>query len=104
MTTSQKTYIEQQLKSTFEPNHLEVINESDAHNVAPGSETHFKVVVVSAQFDSLKAVKRHQAVYGALSDALASGVHALAIHAYTPSEWVSKSGGAPNSPNCMNSK
>ena len=28
--------------------HLEVINESGKHNVPPGAESHFKVVVVSS--------------------------------------------------------
>ncbi len=30
--------------------HLEVENESPNHNVEPGSESHFKVVVVSDEF------------------------------------------------------
>lgn len=37
--------------------HLDVINESHMHNVPPGSETHFKVVVVSENFDGLPLIK-----------------------------------------------
>ncbi|VEN39226.1 unnamed protein product [Callosobruchus maculatus] len=37
--------------------HLEVINESYMHNVPKGSETHFKVVVVSDKFDNTPLLK-----------------------------------------------
>lgn len=79
--------IEEKLRASFDPSHLEVINESHMHSVPKGSETHFKVVVVSARFDGLSAVKRHQLVYGALSDELKAGVHALAITSRSPAEW-----------------
>ena len=39
------------LKTGLQPVHLELRNESYMHNVPKGSETHFKVVVVSAQFE-----------------------------------------------------
>lgn len=80
--------IEAKLKETLVPLHLEVINESHMHSVPKGSETHFKVVVVSPRFDGLSPVKRHQLVYGALADEMKSGVHALAITSRTPSEWA----------------
>ena len=37
--------IEEKLLSAFSPLHLDVINESHQHNVAPGSESHFKVII-----------------------------------------------------------
>jgi BolA protein len=58
--------------------------------VPKGSETHFKVVVVSPKFDGVSPVKRHQLVYGALSQELKSGVHALAITSRSPSEWAAR--------------
>ena len=39
------------------PTHLEIINESYMHNVPKGSETHFKVVVISDVFDKLPLIK-----------------------------------------------
>ena len=80
--------IETKLRASLEPAHLEVVNESFMHSVPKGSETHFKVVVVSARFDGLSPVKRHQLVYGALADELKAGVHALAITSRSPSEWA----------------
>jgi BolA protein len=68
--------------------------------VTPNSETHFKVVVSSDQFAGKRSVQRHQLVYGLLQDDLANGVHALALHTYTPEEWANIAS-APDSPNCM---
>ncbi|BFM08154.1 BolA family protein [Halioxenophilus aromaticivorans] len=92
--------IEQKLTTGLAPVFLSVDNESHMHNVPPGSESHFKVVVVSDQFQEKRLVQRHQLVYQQLQQELAGGVHALAIHAYTPTEWQEK-GLAPNSPQCL---
>lgn len=94
-----QTRIETKLKEILEPSHLEVINESHQHNVPKGAETHFKVVVVSARFDGVSAVKRHQLVYGALAEEMRGGVHALAITSRSPAEWAS-SPEANVSPKC----
>lgn len=84
--------------SALHPQHLLVENESYKHSVPPNSETHFRVEIVSPEFDKVRAVKRHQMVYGLLQDELAGPVHALAIHAYAPDEWQ---GEAPSSPDCL---
>lgn len=89
----------QALSAAFEPSFLSVENESHRHNVPPGSETHFKVTLVSESFAQVRSVKRHQAVYGALAGWLAGPVHALALHTYTAQEWAAVDG-SPASPDC----
>lgn len=81
--------IETKLREALAPVHLEVHNESHMHNVPKGSETHFKVVVVSDRFDGLASVRRHQLVYGVLGNEMRNkpGIHALAITSRTPAEW-----------------
>ncbi len=93
--------VENKLNRAFQPVHLEVINESNNHNVPPGSESHFKVVVVCEAFEGARDVQRHQRIYKVLADELAGQVHALAIHAYTPEEWKERQAEAPQSPDCM---
>ena len=92
--------IESKLREAFEPTHLNVENESHMHSVPENSETHFKVVLVTPSFEGKRSVQRHQKVYGVLREELAGGVHALALHTYTPEEW-SDIVSAPASPNCM---
>lgn len=49
--------IRNKLFSLLNTTHLDVINESYMHNVPKGSETHFKVVVVSDKFSDLSLIK-----------------------------------------------
>jgi BolA protein len=91
--------IEQKLRGAFALTHLCVENESHGHNVPAGSETHFKVVMVSPAFAGQSLVKRHQAVYAQVREQLAGGVHALALHTYTDEEWAQRES-APDSPAC----
>jgi BolA family transcriptional regulator, general stress-responsive regulator len=81
--------------------HLEVINESNRHNVPPDSESHFKVVLVAERFEGVGLLARHRIINEILADELANHIHALAIHAYTQKEWVAKTGVAPLSPPCL---
>ncbi len=98
--SARATEIETKLRSAFAPEHLEVENESHNHSVKPGSETHFRVVVVSPIFEGKSLVARHQLIYTALATEMKSGLHALAITSRTPEEWA-KSPEALVSPACM---
>ena len=49
----------EKLDTRFECQHLEVVNESGGHNVPAGSETHFKVVLVAAEFNGQRLLARH---------------------------------------------
>jgi BolA protein len=93
--------IEQELASRFSPEVLQVENESNQHNVPENSETHFRVVLVTGQFEGKRSVARHQAVYAALQSQLDGPVHALALHTYTPAEWHERQARAPESPECL---
>merc|ERR1712127_50076 len=75
------------LTEQFKPVHLEIINESYMHNVPKGSETHFKVVVVSDMFQEAKPLARHRLVNSCLAQELQQGVQALSIMAQTPLQW-----------------
>ena len=97
---SVQTDIEAALEAAFAPAHMEVANESHMHSVPPNSETHFRVVLVTQQFDGKRQVARHQLVYGELRPQLDGPVHALALHTYTPAEWRERGAGAPDSPEC----
>lgn len=97
--------ITRKLNEAFSPEHLEVINESYMHNVPEGSESHFKVVIVSNDFSDKMLIARHRLVIKVLGDELNKeqadgGIHALALHTMTMEEWFKK-GKAPESPECL---
>ncbi len=94
-----QTAIEQIILAVFTPTFCELINESNQHNVPAGSESHFKLVLVTDVFHGLRPVMRHQRVYAALGEMMGQ-IHALALHTYTPEEWQEKTA-APASPACL---
>ncbi|KMQ73873.1 BolA family protein [Marinobacter subterrani] len=93
--------IETKLNDAFDSRLLQVENESHKHSVPPNSETHFKVTLVSPEFEGQMKVRRHQAIYKVLAEELEGGVHALALHLYSPAEWEASGQAVPESPNCM---
>ncbi len=96
---SRQQRIEEALREKFEPTQLDVTNDSHRHSVAPGSETHFTVLLVSEQFGPLTRVERHRRIHAALAAELDAGLHALAIRALAPTEFEPSS--AFTAPNCL---
>ena len=88
------------LKDSFNPHSLEVINESHKHNVPEGSESHFKLILVSDIFKGMTLVKRHQKVYKELVDVMDT-IHALSMHLYDLNEYE-KNPDIIDSPDCVN--
>jgi len=82
--------IRRKLMLGLEPTRLDVINESElhaGHRSSPGTgDSHFRVLVVSPRFEGLSRLARHRLINEALAAELAGPVHALAIHAFAPSE------------------
>ncbi len=92
--------ITQKLTTGLAPLHLEVENESSMHNVPKGSETHFRVMVVSPVFEGLGPVDRHRRIHELLQGELAAGLHALTLKLLTPAQW--EAGARPEaSPKCL---
>lgn len=103
MTTTQAPVaakIEQLVSQSLAVSHFQLENESDQHSGPPGRESHFKLVLVSTDFDGLNRVKRHQKVYGLLADLMPQPVHALALHTFTEQEWQARNEQANASPAC----
>jgi BolA protein len=82
--------ITKKLTAAFEPESLDVVDESHQHaghaGHRPGGETHFRVTIVAQAFTGKSRLERHRMVNETLSSELAGGVHALAIHASAPGE------------------
>ena len=53
-----------------------------------GDGRHWFGTIVSARFEGLRLIQRHQLVYGTLGDKMANDeVHALSMKTCTPAEW-----------------
>lgn len=66
------------------------------HLEVEGDGRHFFATIVSAEFEGLIRVRRHQRVYAALGDRMKAQIHALSMKTLTPAEWAAQSAaGAP---------
>ena len=95
-----KDKIEQKLTTEMSSLFVEVINESPNHNVPDGAESHFKVTVVSDDFENMRLVQRHQLIYKVLSEEMKL-IHAIAIHPFTKIEWDENNQSSSKSPDCL---
>lgn len=93
--------IRAKIESAFKPiTFFEVINESSKHNVPKGSETHFKLTIITDHFNGMGLIDRHRKVHDLLSEELKGGVHALSLVTKTPEQWA-KNSKVEASPNCL---
>jgi acid stress-induced BolA-like protein IbaG/YrbA len=52
-----------------------------------GDGRHFFATIVSAEFEGLPRVRRHQRVYAALGERMREQIHALSMKTLTPAEF-----------------
>ena len=92
------------LVQALAPLFIEVENESHLHVSGKGSDSHFKITLVSSLFEGKSLVARHRMVQSAVKPLTDGVVHALGIHTYTPEEWQLRGAVAPESPTCSGRK
>lgn len=61
------------------------------HVEVEGDGRHFFATIVSAVFEGLPRVRRHQQVYAALGDRMRAQIHALSMKTLTPAEFRGES-------------
>ena len=93
-----QTTIENKLNDTIDLEVLEITNESAMHS-GPATDSHFKIVAVSKEFEGKMLIARHRMINATLANELQE-IHALALHTMTPDEYFEKSGKVADSPNC----
>jgi acid stress-induced BolA-like protein IbaG/YrbA len=64
------------------------------HLAVEGDGRHFFATIVSAEFEGLARVRRHQRVYAALGDRMREQIHALSMKTLTPAEHAAAPAGA----------
>jgi BolA protein len=81
--------IRSRLEAAFEPDLLEIVDESHRHAGHAGARDgrgHFAVRIVSNRFAGIKPLARHRMVYAALGTLLRTDIHALSVIALCPDE------------------
>ena len=89
MTEDRAAMIRAELEARFSPDEILVKDQSHLHAGHEGAKDgrgHFDVIIVSADFEGQNRIQRHRMVYDALTELLATDIHALRIRALTPAE------------------
>ena len=60
------------------------------HLEVEGDGRHFFATIVSAEFEGLLRIRRHQRVYAVLGERMKAQIHALSMKTLTPAEWASQ--------------
>jgi BolA protein len=87
--TDRVALIEKHLRDALDPQDIQIIDDSAAHQGHPGAKSgggHFDVTIVSRAFDGKTLLQRHRQVYAALHEMMPQEIHALSIKALTPDE------------------
>ena len=84
------TKIENKLRAAFDVEKLVVTDESYLHEghagARPGGESHFKVEIISSDFDGVSRVDRQRMIHKALQEELSTFIHALSLDVKASSE------------------
>ncbi len=82
--------IRQRLEESLSVVDLDLEDQSHLHAGHAGAKAgggHFRLRVISPDFEGLARIARHRLIYRAIGDAMrADTIHALSIEAFTPSE------------------
>jgi BolA protein len=82
------TLVRQRL-SSLDPVSLVLDDDSHLHQGHAGARAgggHYRLRIISAQFDGMGRIARHRLVYQTLNDLMQTRIHALNIEALTPEE------------------
>ena len=81
--------IRERLEAAFQPDELEIVDDSRRHAGHAGARDgrgHFNVRISSRQFAGKKTVERHRMIYAALGSLMQTDIHALGVIAVSPEE------------------
>ena len=89
MTAERVALIRSRLQEAFDPDELEVVDDSRRHAGHAGARDgrgHFEVRILSRRFAGKRTIERHRMVYAALGSMMQTDIHALAVVALSPDD------------------
>lgn len=89
MTAERVALIRSRLEAAFEPDELEIVDDSRRHEGHAGARDgrgHFQVRILSQRFAGKRTVERHRMVYAALGSLMQTDIHALGLVALSPED------------------
>lgn len=95
MTAERVALIRSRLEAAFDPDELDVVDDSRRHVGHAGARDgrgHFRVRILSRRFAGKRTIERHRMVYAALGPLMQTDIHALGLVALSPDDSESSKG------------
>ena len=95
MTTERVALIRSRLETAFQPDELDVVDDSHRHVGHAGARDgrgHFQVRIRSHRFTGKRTVERHRMVYAALGSLMQTDIHALGLVVLSPEDSETSKG------------
>ena len=92
MNAERVALIRSRLQAAFEPDELEIVDDSHRHAGHAGARDgrgHFNVRIRSQHFSGKRTVERHRMIYAALGSLMQTDIHALGVIAQSPDDFES---------------
>jgi BolA family transcriptional regulator, general stress-responsive regulator len=92
VTTERVALIRSRLEAAFNPDELDVVDDSHRHAGHAGARDgrgHFQVRILSRRFAGKRTIERHRMVYAALGPMMQTDIHALGVVALSPDDTES---------------
>jgi BolA protein len=89
MTAERVALIRSRLEAAFNPEELDIVDDSRRHAGHAGARDgrgHFQVRILSRQFAGKKTVERHRMIYAALGSLMQTDIHALGLEVLSPDD------------------
>lgn len=89
MTAERVALIRSQLEAAFEPDELDIVDDSHRHAGHAGAKDgrgHFNVRIRSQRFAGKRTVERHRMIYAALGSLMQTDIHALGLVVLSPED------------------
>jgi len=89
MTAERVALIRSKLEAQFDPEELEVVDDSRRHVGHAGARDgrgHFQVRILSRRFTGKRTVERHRMIYAALGALMQTDIHALGLVVLSPDD------------------
>ena len=95
MTAERVALIRSRLETAFQPDELDVVDDSHRHVGHAGARDgrgHFQVRIRSHRFTGKRTVERHRMVYAALGSLMQTDIHALGLVVLSPEDSETSKG------------
>jgi BolA protein len=89
MNAERVALIRERLEAAFQPDELEIVDDSHRHAGHAGARDgrgHFNVRIRSRLFSGKRTVERHRMIYAALGSLMQTDIHALGVTALSPED------------------